>query len=271
MPELPEVATTIKGLKPIKKSTISSIKIITPKLRFYIPKKISTIHKGNKIIKIKRKGKYILLFLSNLNVIIIHLGMSGRLRLIQNSKYEQRKHDHFVLRTNQDHYLIFNDPRKFGFVDHTEIRNIDKKKYLTNLGIDALDNELDSNYFYSKICRSIVPIKQILIDQRIIAGIGNIYASEILFNAKISPFKKGKELKKKECQKIIISIRKILNKAILAGGSTLRDYVSTDGTIGSFQNDFKVYNKSGKKIGGKTIKKVNQYGRSTFYCPDLQI
>ena len=115
-----------------------------------------------------------------------------------------------------------------------------------------------------------VPIKQILLDQRIIAGIGNIYASEILFNAKISPLEKGKDLSIKECKQLIISTRKILKKAIKAGGSTLRDYVSTDGTLGNFQSNFKVYNKSGLKILGKTVIKIVQYGRSTYYCPDLQ-
>ena len=115
------------------------------------------------------------------------------------------------------------------------------------------------------------PIKQILLDQGIIAGIGNIYASEILFNAKISPLEQGKDLSLDNCNKLIISTRKILKKAINSGGSTLRDYVSTDGTFGNFQNNFKVYNREGEKIRGLTIKKIVQYGRSTYYCPLIQI
>ena len=139
-----------------------------------------------------------------------------------------------------------------------------------NLGPEALGNRLTDKYLFSKISKSLVPIKQILLDQRIIAGIGNIYASEILFNAKISPLEKGKDLSLQECRQLIISTRKILKKAINAGGSTLKDYVSTDGTVGNFQSNFKVYNKAGYKILGKTIKKIVQYGRSTYYCPDLQ-
>ena len=121
-----------------------------------------------------------------------------------------------------------------------------------------------------KVNKKTVPIKQILIDQKIIAGIGNIYASEILFNAKISPFCKGKDLSLNDCKYIVFSVRKILKKAISAGGSTLKDYVSTDGTLGNFQNNFKVYNREGKKLSGKIIKKTVQYGRSTYYLPESQ-
>ena len=196
--------------------------------------------------------------------------MSGRLRLINTIKFQRKKHDHFILRTNKDHYVVFNDSRRFGFLDYGETDIILKKKYILNLGPEALGNQLTDKYLFTKISKSLVPIKQILLDQRIIAGIGNIYASEILFNAKISPLEKGKNLSYMERQQLIISIRKILKKAINAGGSTLRDYVSVDGTIGNFQTNFKVYDKAGQKILGNTIKKIFQYGRSTYYCPELQ-
>ena len=269
MPELPEVETTIKGLKPIINSTIINIKIHTYKLRFYIPQNISLIKK-TKIKNIKRKGKYIIIVLKNKFSIIVHLGMSGRLRLIKKSKYKYTKHDHFIIKTNKNHTLIFNDSRKFGFVDYVKSCKILQTKYFLKLGIDALSSSLNEKYLFSRINESIIPIKQILLNQNIIAGIGNIYASEILFNAKISPLKKGKDLKIDDCKKIVISIRKILKKAIKSGGSTLRDYISADGTVGNFQNNFKVYNKQGATINGKTIKKIVQYGRSTFYCPELQ-
>ena len=269
MPELPEVETTIRGLQPIVNSTILNIKIHTPKLRIFIPKNIIRIKKG--IIKdIMRRGKYILLDINNDHILIIHLGMSGRLRLVNNNKFILQKHDHFILRTNRDHCLVFNDARKFGFVDYGERKDINKKRYLLNLGIEALDRNLTDKYFFSKISKSVVPIKQILLDQKIIAGIGNIYASEILFNAKISPLERGKDLSLNQFKKLIFSIRKILKKAIKVGGSTIRDYVSTDGTVGNFQNNFKVYNKADKKISGATIKKISQYGRSTYYCPKFQ-
>ena len=116
-----------------------------------------------------------------------------------------------------------------------------------------------------------VQIKQILLDQTIIAGIGNIYASEILFNAKISPLEFGKDLSLANCNKLVVSTKKILQRAVSAGGSTLKDYVSTDGTLGNFQNKFKVYNREGQKVNGRIVKKIVQYGRSTYYCPKLQI
>ena len=270
MPELPEVETTIKGLKPILNSTIINIKIHTPKLRYLIPKNITMLKKDIKIINIKRIGKCIIMCLSNNCAIILHLGMSGRLQLVNKTKFYKKKHDHFILETNKKYLLVLNDPRKFGFIDYDKLENVYLKKYILNLGCDALSSKLTDVYLASKISKKLVPIKQILLDQRIISGIGNIYASEILFNAGISPFSQGMKFNLKDCKIIIISIKKILKKAIKEGGSSLRDYVATDGTLGNFQNKFKVYGKSGKKISGKLIKKTVQYGRATYYCPDLQ-
>ena len=139
-----------------------------------------------------------------------------------------------------------------------------------NLGIDALSKELKPELLYNKIYKSEVPIKQILLNQKLIAGIGNIYASEILFDAKISPLIRGKDLKISLVSKLIKSIRKILRKAIKYGGSSIRDYRSIDGTLGNFQSNFKVYNKDDKKIDGDKVIKIVQYGRSTFYCPKIQ-
>jgi len=271
MPELPEVETTIRGLKPLMNCKIINIKIHTSKLRLFIPKNLYKINNEKKIKEIKRQGKYILLNLEDGYTIVIHLGMSGRLRLLNCNRFHKKKHDHFILRTKQDHCLVFNDARKFGLIDYGKTKTIYKRKYLSNLGKDALSSSLTYRYLASKVSRTVVPIKQLLLDQKIIAGIGNIYASEILFDAKISPFCKGKDLSLEECRYIVISIRKILKKAIVAGGSTFKDYAATDGKIGKFQNNFKVYNKSGQKILGKPIKKIIQYGRSTFYCPYFQI
>lgn len=269
MPELPEVETTIRGLNPLIGSHIINIKIHTPKLRFLIPKKIKNIKESMKIMEIKRRGKFILIYLSNDYCIVIHLGMSGRIRLFTNY-FTKIKHDHFIIKTNKEHLLVYNDPRKFGFIDYDKISIISKKKYFINLGRDALDSKFNGKYLFSKISKKVVPIKQTLLDQKVVAGIGNIYASEILFDAKISPLNRCLDLNVEECEKIAISTNKILKKAINAGGSTLKDYVSTDGTLGNFQNNFKVYNKNGEKINGSLIKKIVQYGRSTYYCPDIQ-
>ena len=139
-----------------------------------------------------------------------------------------------------------------------------------NLGIDALSPDLKPQLIFNKISKSEVPIKQILLNQKLIAGIGNIYASEILFDSKISPLLLGRDLKISLIMKLIKSIRKILKKAIKYGGSSIRDYRSIDGTLGNFQSNFKVYNQEGKKVGNDRVIKIVQYGRSTFYCPKLQ-
>ena len=270
MPELPEVETTIRGLSPLLGSIIHNIKIHTPKLRFFIPKNILSLKGKATILKINRRGKFIIIYLSNEYIIIIHLGMSGRLRLYKSTNFKRKKHDHFILSTNKEHLLVFNDARRFGFIDFGINKDIYKRKYMTNLGLDALDHSLTGNLLFLQISKTIVPIKQVLLNQRIIAGIGNIYASEILFNAKISPLTKGRDLNLKDCQEIVKSIKKILKKAINEGGSTLRDYVSTDGTLGNFQNKFKVYNRAGYKISGNIVKRIVQYGRATYYCPHLQ-
>ena len=270
MPELPEVQTTVQGLQILVNNEITKIKIYSTKLRYKMPKNIPKTLKHNKITKIFRIGKYIIVNLKGNNSLIFHLGMSGRLRIIKSSKFVKKKHDHFILNTKIN-ILIFNDIRKFGFIDLLKTKEIYKKDYIIRLGMDALDNKLNVKYLQTKIGKSIVPIKQILLDQRIIAGIGNIYANEILYDAKISPFAIGSSLNLLKIKKIIKSIKKILKKAINSGGSTLKDYTSVDGTLGNFQNKFKVYKREGKKILGCKIRRKIQYGRSTFYCPDVQL
>ena len=178
--------------------------------------------------------------------------------------------NHFIIYFKNSKILVLNDPRKFGFIDFDHTKKIYSRKYFTFLGIDALSKKLNINYIYKKISKSEVPIKQILLNQHIVSGIGNIYANEILFDSRISPFTKGKNLKIYQLTRLIKSIRRILVKAIKYGGSTIRDYASSDGTLGNFQSNFFVYNKEGKKISKFAIKKVIQYGRSTYYCPELQ-
>ena len=257
MPELPEVQTTVQGLQILVNNEITKIKIYSTKLRYKMPKNIPKTLKHNKITKIFRIGKYIIVNLKGNNSLIFHLGMSGRLIIIKSSKFVKKKHDHFILTTKKN-ILIFNDIRKFGFIDLLKTKEIYKKDYIIRLGMDALDNKLNVKYLQTKIGKSIVPIKQILLDQRIIAGIGNIYANEILYDAKISPFAIGSSLNLIKIKKIIKSIKKILKKAINSGGSTLKDYTSVDGTLGNFQNKFKVYKREGKKILGCKIRRKIQ-------------
>ena len=269
MPELPEVQTTVKGLQVLLNEKIINSYIFSLKLRYRIPKKIIRLSKGIKIIKIYRIGKYIIINLKNNYSLIIHLGMSGRIKIKEVNNFTAIKHDHFLIKTKK-YIMVFNDARKFGFIDFISTSKIILQKNICILGIDALDKNLNKKYFYEKIKSSEVPIKQLLLNQKIISGIGNIYACEILFDSKISPLRLGKNIKLHEVDKVIISIRKILLKAINFGGSTLQDYEATDGTLGNFQKNFKVYNKEGDTIGSNEIIRIKQYGRSTFYCPKIQ-
>ena len=269
MPELPEVETTVKGLSAILNQKISNVKIHTSKLRFKIPNNIINILRNSKISNLRRIAKFIIIDLDTDYSLVIHLGMSGRLKTVEKS-YERIKHDHFVMYFSSPIILVYNDPRKFGFIDIVQTKDLQKQKYIFSLGVDALSPNLTAQMIFEKISKSEVPIKQILLNQKLIAGIGNIYASEILFDSKISPLTLGKDMEISLIMKLIKSIRKILKKAIKYGGSSIRDYRSTDGTLGNFQSNFKVYNKEGKKIGNDKVKKIIQYGRSTFYCPKLQ-
>tara|TARA_Y100000741_G_scaffold306095_1_gene248463 strand:- start:1474 stop:2292 length:819 start_codon:yes stop_codon:yes gene_type:complete len=268
MPELPEVQTTVNCLKILINNEITKIKLYSTKLRYYIPKNISKLTKNSQINNIYRIAKYIIIELENNYCIIIHLGMSGRL-ILKNNSYKHHKHDHVIFIIKKK-ILIFNDPRKFGFIDLCKTQNLQNLKYFINLGIDPFSKKLNQKYLFEKTKNSLVPIKQILLNQKIISGIGNIYASEILFDAKLSPFIKGNQLREIEIITLIKSIRKILRKAINSGGTSIRDYISADGTLGNFQKKFRVYNKEDKLILGFKIKRVVQYSRSTFYCPEIQ-
>ena len=269
MPELPEVETTVNSLNILKNKKVINLDIHTKKLRYPIPlnalKKITNC----KIINLRRIAKYVIIDFEKSNSVIIHLGMSGRLKILKN-KTIITKHDHIAFKFTGNRKLIFNDPRKFGFIDIVKSDKINNIKYIKRLGLDALDDRLSIDYLYFKFHKSEVLVKQLLLNQYIVAGIGNIYASEILFDARISPLIKGKYLNKYQIGTIILSTKKILKKAIRFGGSTINDYVSPDGTLGNFQNNFKVYGKEGRIIRGHKIKKIVLYGRSTFFCPGIQ-
>ena len=268
MPELPEVETTVKSLNILKNKKVTNLDIHTKKLRYLVPHLNLKNVINYKIKGVRRIAKYVIIDFENFESVIIHLGMSGRLKIVK-PNVSLVKHDHLVFKC-ENIKLIFNDPRKFGFVDIIKSEKISNVSYIKRLGIDALDKKLTEDYLHDKFKNSQVLIKQLLLNQYIVAGIGNIYACEILYDAKISPLKKGRSLKRSQIGTILKSIRKILRKAIKYGGSSISDYVSADGTLGNFQKNFRVYGREGYKIKGFEIKKVVLHGRSTFFCPDIQ-
>jgi len=275
MPELPEVETTVRDLKFIIGLSIINIKLHRNNIRYPIPKKKVFLTKNSKIQSIIRIAKYIVVKLSSSYSIIIHLGMSGRLKIHNRKRYLKREvHDHIEIYLSNDSKLIFNDPRRFGIFDVLKTSQIYNCKYFSKLGKDPFDKKFEKIYLFNKIKKSNSSIKSLLLNQKIVSGIGNIYACEILFDSKISPLLKGKNITIKKTKVLVKSIKKILKIAINYRGTSLKNYFLINGTLGSYQNKFKVYNKEGKyiEIGGKKRKiiKIIQSGRSTFLCPYVQ-
>ena len=278
MPELPEVETIANALKKaISNAKILNTEIFCRRFRTDIPQNFEEQTKNATIINLKRIAKYIVLELDNNHSIIWHLGMSGKIKICNERPDVLQKHDHVVITTDKK-IIIYNDARRFGLVDITESNNLLKHDVFKNMGIDPFDENLTSQYLHDKLKNKKIAIKVALLDQSIINGIGNIYASEALYLSRILPDREANSLSHDECESLIKAIRSVLDKAIQAGGSTLRDYVKPDGSTGYFQNQHCVYNKTGQRCPDckcdfnktKGIKKIIQGGRSTFYCPTLQ-
>lgn len=278
MPELPEVETIKNAVcKAIGYCNIVEVIINQNRFREVIPAEFAEKVIGAKIISYQRIAKYLVIGLDNGISIIWHLGMSGKIKISENIPENLEKHDHVVIKTKNG-VLIYNDARRFGLITYCKSEELKNSHLLANIGIEPFDEKLDADYLYNKLHRKKVPIKVALLDQSIVVGVGNIYASEALFEAGISPLRLACEVTKKECAKIIESVQKILKKAIDAGGSTLRDYRKPDGSEGFFQFSHCVYNKTGQACPNCTcnisqtngIKKIVQAGRSSFYCTNKQ-
>lgn len=278
MPELPEVETIKEALRrAIDNADIMSVTVRNRNFREKVPEDFEERIEKSTIIKIYRKAKYIIIALNNGLSIIWHLGMSGKVKILAQLPSELAKHDHIIIKTTKG-VVIFNDARRFGLITYTESDILNKHHLFKHIGIDPFDEELTTQYLFSILHRRQCPIKSALLDQTIINGIGNIYASESLYEAGISPLRRCTDLTFTETETLIQAVRKTLTKAIAAGGSTLRDYRKPDGSMGYFQNQHCVYNKTGQrcpncscdihKTGG--IKRIIQSGRSTFYCSHLQ-
>ena len=285
MPELPEVEIVKKSLKKnVKDKKILDVIVTNRNLRFKVDKDFEKILKNRKIQNVNRYAKNIIVELNGNIYVIIHLGMTGTFHLIRNnilkntnlSFYQSKdlpiKHNHIVL-IFKKFRVIYNDPRRFGFFKLLKDRE-SFKLYLKNIGYEPLDKNFNLKYLKKSILFRKKCIKSILLDQKIISGIGNIYANEILFHSGLNPRKKGLKLKDFELKYLYKYSKLVLKKAILKGGSSIRDFRNTEGAKGSFQDNFKVYNKDDHNCPNKKcnykIKKINISNRSTFYCENCQ-
>ena len=288
MPELPEVEVVKRSLvNKIQNSIVKAVKINDGRLRYRVDKnKIKKII-GLRIKKISRRSKFLLFFFNNKTVMLVHLGMTGKFFFInqKNTKYKtsfyydineakDKKHDRVIFDLSKNRKLIYNDVRKFGFIKFDQKKNVDQNLHLKNLGPEPLEKNFNFSYFKQYIINKNRTIKDILMDQKFISGLGNIYVNETLFYSGIKPTKKVKNLSESEIRKIIKFTKKILSKAITLGGSSIKNFSSDNGKKGSFQQYFSVYGKKGDKCSKKScssnIIKIVISNRATFYCNKCQ-
>ncbi len=288
MPELPEVEVVKKSLEnQICNLTVKDIKLNDVNLRYKVRKQELSKIIGLKIIRIKRRSKYLLFFFENNFVMIVHLGMTGKFFILKKKNKIQKtsfyyeiendnnnKHDRLIFIFRNDLKLIYNDVRKFGFIKFELKKNINKNKHIKILGPEPLGKLFNLRYFKRYLVGKSKNIKNLLMDQKFISGVGNIYANEILFLCKIKPNRKIKKLKNFELIKIIKNTKKVLKKAILLGGSSIKDFSSSTGKKGRFQQNFNVYGRKGLKCSNKycktKIKKISLSNRSSFFCTNCQ-
>ena len=282
MPELPEVETVKRGLEEfIINESIKEVYLSKFSLRFPWPKDFVSKIVSKKIISIKRRAKYIIIGLSDNYSIIAHLGMSGSYKVLKKSEvqdYRILKHDHLII--DLDNFkIVYNDPRRFGYIDLTN-QDPETHKFLSSLGPEPLSNYFNADNLAETLLNKNKPIKNTLLDQNIVSGLGNIYVCEALFRSKINPKKNCSKLitsKGKPRKNLILLVKKInevIKEAIEAGGSSLRDFSNTSGKMGYFQSSFNVYNRENEKclLGScdGVVKRIIQSGRSTFFCSKCQ-
>ncbi len=282
MPELPEVETVRRGLLPvIEGHTITNADVRRPDLRWPFPDNMANRLAGQKITSLRRRSKYLLVDLASGETLIIHLGMSGRLLIsgdpLGNFHHEHpapEKHDHVVFDFDNGARVTFNDPRRFGAMDLGATENLEDHKLIRDIGPEPLGNTFNASYLADRLKGRQTPMKTALLDQKIVAGLGNIYVCEALYRARISPRRKAGNLSRAKIEILVPIIRDVLSEAIEAGGSSLKDYRQTDGELGYFQHNFRAYDREGEacqtpECSGK-IDRIVQSGRSTFFCGRCQ-
>jgi formamidopyrimidine-DNA glycosylase len=282
MPELPEVETVRRGLQPaMEGAVIARADINRPDLRWPFPENMAARLTGATVSTLRRRSKYILADLSTGETLLIHLGMSGRM-LVSGDPLGQfahnhpapEKHDHVVLHMNNGARVTFNDPRRFGAMDLLDTATASDHPLLAKIGPEPLGNGFNEDYFVDQLKNKKSPIKSVLLDQRIVAGLGNIYVCEALYRAKISPERRAGEISEPRIRSLVPIIREVLSDAIKAGGSSLKDFRQADGELGYFQHSFDVYGRESDPCRTpecrSVITRITQSGRSTFYCAQCQ-
>ena len=271
MPELPEVESTRRGIeRAIGGQRIRELRIYDHRLRWPIEAQMPAQLAGQRITSVGRRAKYLLLRLEQ-GTMILHLGMSGSLRVLH-AGAPRLKHDQFDLAFDSGLDLRFNDPRRFGSLHYTD-QDPAAHRLLRALAPEPFDAAFDAGYLWRITKKRRAAIKQVLMNGRLVTGVGNIYASEALFRARISPRRGARRLSRADCVRLVRSVRATLNAAIRAGGTTLRDYVGTDGNPGYFRQRLYAYERAGRacRVCGTLIRRITQGQRSTYYCPRCQV
>jgi formamidopyrimidine-DNA glycosylase len=278
MPELPEVETVMRGLQArLEGQRIVRAFINRPDLRWPFPPGLVERLNGATILGFRRRAKYILMRISGGDSVLIHLGMSGRIVLTPGTPNAEAAHEHLVLEMDNGWRVGFVDPRRFGSVDLVPTANEDAHRLLAGMGPEPLDDAFSAAMLSEALNGKRTPIKAALLDQRIVAGLGNIYVCEALFRARVSPVRLAYTVPGARASRLVPAIKATLTEAIAAGGSSLRDYVQPDGELGYFQNAWKVYGREGEQCEAcpgqpacDGISRIVQSARSTFYCRKLQ-
>lgn len=296
MPELPEVETVRRGLQPVMEGArIIRVEQRRADLRFAFPADFIARLEGRQITSLGRRAKYLIADLDDATVLVSHLGMSGSFRIeadddgsliprvFHHARSKDGKHDHVVFHVEGPAgkaRVIYNDPRRFGYMDLMARTALADHPWFKSLGVEPTGNSLDASELAGRLAGKKAPLKAALLDQRIIAGLGNIYVCEAMWRAELSPVKPAGRLVSKtgrpgkHLEVLTTAIRTVIDEAIAAGGSSLRDHIRTDGTLGYFQHGFSVYDREGKPCPrpgcGDTVRRIVQSGRSTFYCPRCQ-
>lgn len=282
MPELPEVETVRRGLLPVLQgAVIARAEVNRPDLRWPLPERMAERLTARRITALRRRSKYLLVDLDSGETLLVHLGMSGRM-LISGAQIGEfyhdhaapQKHDHVVLHMENGARITFNDARRFGAMDLMATDGAAEHPLLAGLGPEPFGNEFNGPYLASRLQGRKTPIKSALLDQRIVAGLGNIYVAETLYRARISPLRLAGELGETEAHGLVPTIREVLGEAIEAGGSSLRDFRQANGELGYFSKHFQVYDREGQPCETTgcdgTIRRTVQSGRSSFWCPACQ-